>query len=392
MPLVVKSGNTYKIYEDTAISYSNDLKPLTYAAKVDPFGQFYLEEMEDFKPLKKYYGNTLQHADRIMSTFEKRPKQTGVLLAGEKGSGKSLLAKRLSILGRERDIATIVVATPFAGDAFFKWMQTISWPCVVLFDEFEKVYKPDQQESILTLLDGLYDSKKLFVLTCNDTKRIDINMINRPGRIYYYMSFEGLEDQFVKEYCEDQLENKSHIDKVLLLKSMFESFNFDMLQAMVEEMNRYNEDPATVLEILNIRPNGYIDRYYHTELYSADKKLMPLIDKTWEGDPLGDAVWIELNYLKLPEAYQTTLKEAARSEDDDISEWVSFDLTDDQVKTYVDRGTLSLAVNLKFDPSVHLVQMDVTSGTYILQHPMGFTLAFKKKYSKPKNYKEYLKF
>ena len=86
---------------------------------------------------------------------------------------------------------------------------------MVLFDEFEKVYDSDEQEEMLTLLDGVFPSKKLFVLTCNDKWRVNQHMRNRPGRIFYMLDFTGLDEDFVVEYCHDNLKNLANIDGVL---------------------------------------------------------------------------------------------------------------------------------------------------------------------------------
>jgi SpoVK/Ycf46/Vps4 family AAA+-type ATPase len=100
------------------------------------------------------YGNTLRHTDRIINSFWKRPQQTGVLLNGEKGSGKTLLAKNISVELAKEGVPTIVINRDWTGDGFFKLLQDIDQPCVVLFDEFEKVYDREKQEEILTLLDA----------------------------------------------------------------------------------------------------------------------------------------------------------------------------------------------------------------------------------------------
>lgn len=71
------------------------------------------------------------------------------------------------------------------------------------------------QEKILTLFDGVYPSKKLFMLTSNNQGRVNEYLKNRPGRIYYRFDFSTLESDFVKEYCEDNLLNKSYVDDVV---------------------------------------------------------------------------------------------------------------------------------------------------------------------------------
>ena len=59
----------------------------------------------------------------------------------EKGSGKTLLAQHTSILAaKEHGIPTIVVNKPWFGDNFNSFIQSISQPLIIFFDEFEKVH------------------------------------------------------------------------------------------------------------------------------------------------------------------------------------------------------------------------------------------------------------
>ena len=55
------------------------------------------------------------------------------------------------------------------------------------------------QDSLLTLLDGVYVNHMLFLLTTNDKFRVSSHMRNRPGRIYYVLDFYGLSDDFIRE-------------------------------------------------------------------------------------------------------------------------------------------------------------------------------------------------
>lgn len=141
------------------------------------------------------------------------------------------------------------------GETFNTFLQSIKQPTIVLFDEFEKVYEGHgEQEALLTLLDGVYPSKKLFLLTCNNKNHIDSHFRNRPGRVYYTLDFTGLGADFVQEYCNDNLnpEFRSKAAGVVAVAKMFERFNMDMLKAMVEEINRYGESAQDVLKYLNI--------------------------------------------------------------------------------------------------------------------------------------------
>jgi hypothetical protein len=301
MTYFLRSGNTYRVSDEAALDLHETLPAGNYIIKEDQFGNLFLEETDKFKPLSKYYGDTLRHADRIHRTFSDRPNSTGVMLTGEKGSGKTLLAKELSISGYRYDIPTIVINNAWNGDKFNKFMADIDQPCIVLFDEFEKVYDQRQQEAILTLLDGVFPSKKLFILTCNDKWRIDQHMRNRPGRIFYMIDFKGLDPEFIVEYCNDNLENKSYIEQMVKIASLFSQFNFDMLKAMVEDMNRYGETPQQVMQLLNAKPeyDSQSETKFKVELIAENGQKVEdkfLYTKTWNRNPLSsNTIVIEVN-------------------------------------------------------------------------------------------------
>ncbi len=287
----LKSGNTYSVSSKEAMDLHDFLPAGNYVVKQNPMTkQFYLEVIDSFEIKGKLYGNTTRHADRILNTFKDRGSSTGVMLTGEKGSGKTLLTKRISINAAAEGIPTIVINSPWCGDPFNSFMQNIDQPCVILFDEFEKVYDKEQQEAILTLLDGVYPSKKLFLLTCNDKWRVDQHMRNRPGRIFYMIDFKGLDVDFVREYCEDNLLNKDYIQSVCNISSIFNQFNFDMLKAMVEDMNRYGETPQEVIKLLNAKPEFSSEVKFDVSLQvkGIDVELEQLGTKQWNGNPLTD--------------------------------------------------------------------------------------------------------
>lgn len=282
-----KIGDIFTVTNKESIDLRETLPVGNYTVKVSDKYGLYLQPVESFQLPKKLYGDVTSRADRMLNTFLDRPSATGIMLAGEKGSGKSLLAKTLSIEGAKRGIITIIINESFHGDNFNTFMQEITQPAIILFDEFEKVYDKEEQESILTLLDGVYPTKKLFVITCNDKWKVDVNMRNRPGRIFYMLDYEGLDAKFIREYCQDVLKNKSHIDRVCQLVSFFDKFNFDMLKALVEEMNRYNEGPESALDMLNIKPEYGGKVTYDIQLFIDDHA----IDKK---DNVTDAVAINI--------------------------------------------------------------------------------------------------
>ena len=253
--MFLKDGRTFQPIDKTSVDLYDRLPAGTYTIKASPMG-FLIEQIDNMELPPKIYGNTEGRAERILKTFNSRSGSTGVLLSGQKGSGKTMLAKRISQIAMGEDVITIVINQPLRGESFNSFVQNIHQPAIILFDEFEKVYGTDEQEELLTLFDGTYQTKKLFILTCNDRWRVGQYMHNRPGRLFYAIEYGGLDEAFIREYCEDTLVNKAHIKGVQTVAAHFTDFSFDMLKALVEEMNRYGETAGEAMDLLNIKPQS----------------------------------------------------------------------------------------------------------------------------------------
>lgn len=265
---IMQMGSTFRFMSAEDIKLHPALPARTYKVSFDKrTEEYFLEPVGDFKRPSKIYGDTEAKAARVLNTFAMRTQSTGVHLNGVKGSGKTLLTKLVSLLARERGWPTIIINQPFGGDGFNQFMQAIPGEAVVIFDEFEKVYNWQEQNKLLTLLDGVYPTKKLFMLTSNEASDVNKYLKNRPGRIYYSFEFDTLDPTFVQEYAEDNLVNQANVGSLVSFSKIFSFFNFDMLAAAIEEMNRYDETLDEVLKYMNIRP----------ELRAKDEYTMSLV-------------------------------------------------------------------------------------------------------------------
>ena len=352
MTYFLKNGNTFQVSNKEAMDLHEQLPAGNFVVKKNEMsGQLYLEAIDSFELKGKIYGDHEKRADRILNTFLDRPASTGVMLNGEKGSGKTLLAKMLSVKGYTQGIPTIVINAPWCGDKFNAFMQMIEQPVIIVFDEFEKVYDEHEQEAMLTLLDGVFSSKKLFVLTCNDKWRVNSHMRNRPGRIFYNLEYKGLDADFIREYCGDTLNDKEHIEKIVGIAGTFDQFNFDMLKALVEEMNRYNETPQEAMSMLNTKPEyGNSSRYTMKLMINGEEVSQDILEyKEWEGNPLVKQVSID---------YKVVEKNEDGEEDWD---WENIRFTPAELKKIDNNGTKYVYAN---DTGASLILTKIKEKTF----------------------------
>lgn len=213
-------------------------------------GSFYLQKMKDFTLPSKIYGDSNKLAKRYLNTFNKKNKNLGVALTGLKGTGKSLLAKTICI---ESNLPILCIDAPFFGPEFNSFISGINQEVGIYVDEFEKVYNEEEpKNSMLTLLEGIYTGKKLFVFTSNEVSRYSNFLLNRPGRIHYMKNFERIEDNVLNEIIDENLINKENKKGIVDVINQIEEANIDMVFALVQEMNEYNETAKESVPYLNI--------------------------------------------------------------------------------------------------------------------------------------------
>jgi len=247
-------------------------------------GEYFLEKAKPFEVPDKLYGKTEAWTDRIIESFNVEAHQTGVLLSGLKGSGKTMLAKNIAV---KSNLPVIIVNAPYCDDRFLRAIQGIEQRAVIMFDEFEKVYSKEDQEKILTLFDGIYTAKnKIMILTCNDRWAVQSFFHNRPGRLRYAIHFEGLDAKFIREYCADSLKDQSYVDDIIKTAIGCGDFNFDMLQEVVRELNRFGGTIEDLVEILNVKPHNAGKSKWRARLVCPEHPDLKITSDSIEMNPI----------------------------------------------------------------------------------------------------------
>jgi SpoVK/Ycf46/Vps4 family AAA+-type ATPase len=285
----LRNGTKINVIRSASLHITEKLPAGNYSVKKDLQTQeLFLEQVDGFTLPKRIYGASPRQAERIWQTFQDRTASTGVLLSGEKGSGKTMLAKSLSIIAGKAGLPTILINDKFDPDQLNLFLQSIEQPCVIFMDEFEKIFDNEHQVGMLTLLDGTITTRMLFILTCNNKYKINSHMTNRPGRIYYFLEFHCIPEEEIIEYCNENLKDKSQISKICQIAKIIGNFNFDQMKAIVEEMNRYREDAVTVLEMLNIKPENSEYERYEVSVTHKGKKVFDLYPSELSGSPMNN--------------------------------------------------------------------------------------------------------
>lgn len=266
MRAISQGDNTYDIFDDSLRVYEQ-LPAQSYVVRFSERRGFYLEKYSDMEIKEsKVYGVHETKLKKVMNAFNTMNRNLGVILSGAKGIGKSLFAKMLASESVKAGTPVIVVDTYYSGIA--SYIESIEQEVMVLFDEFDKTFgevtsedgKASPQTHLLSLFDGISSGKKLFVVTCNELRKLNDYLVNRPGRFHYHFRFEYPTSDEIRVYLKDKLneEHYDEIDNVVAFANKVD-INYDCLRAIAFELNTGTgfADAIKDLNIINIE-----DEYY----------------------------------------------------------------------------------------------------------------------------------
>lgn len=286
-----------------------------------------LAPLDDFKLSHgKIYGNSQVRANHIVEAFRKNDAEhnLGVLLSGGRGLGKTLTT-RLVIEQLKDDYPIVVISEYMAGMAdFLSHLKNT----IILMDEFEKFMSGNingddnskeqtKQESILSVLDGNTGSAgNLYLLTVNNTYKLDENLISRPGRIRYHYVYESEDASVVRAYCADNLNDKSKIEEVVNVLGSTKYVSMDIISSFVDELNKFPElSPSDVREYFNLDVSNSKLKY-SVLMKTPDGNFT--YSTTYSGSP--NDIWLHMSNLD----YKKLLKSKGIKEDSDEADELDY--------------------------------------------------------------------
>ena len=285
----IQNGSNYKRVEGNVSNVDTVPKGI-YNVGLSITGWYLERTADEFVFNYKVYGLQSKFMQHVLTAFKNTKGNFGILLNGTKGTGKSVTAK---VLANKFNLPVIVVKSFGENNTqLIEFLASFNFDCVFFFDEFEKNFS-DKDSSILQIMDGVYTSeyRRIFLLTTNETN-INDNLISRPSRLRYIHEFSNLEPEITREYLNDTLNDKSHIEDIIDFVDTLQISTIDILKSIVEEINifgfdKFMEDKS----FFNIKTAAYTYRTKRIYLrndeelhnYSVDKFLADL--KLYEKKP-----------------------------------------------------------------------------------------------------------
>lgn len=282
---IVQSGSRLQVYGEDVQTFK-EIPVGSYDVCFNKMTGFYLSTRNDLEANEdKIYGNHLEKVHKVLTSFGLSQRNFGVMLSGQKGIGKSLFARILAEESIKVGLPVITVTIAIPGIADF--LASIEQEVVVIFDEFEKVFACgddyDPQTELLSLFDGTDGGKKLFVITCNEVKKLSDFLVNRPGRFHYHFTIKNPTPDEVKEYMIDKLNPQYYdvIDKVISLAQAI-NITYDYLRAIAFEINQGYSIEETLNDLNIVKTDSIcFDAYFTFSnglIYTAFSKELDLFN------------------------------------------------------------------------------------------------------------------
>ena len=183
---------------------------------------------------------------RVLTYFNSSGNQTtGVMLAGVKGTGKTVLAK---VMAKESGLPIIVIDSGYPASQLNKFFKGFKTPVCVIFDEIEKKWDTN---NMLDFLDGIEaTAKKLVLMTCNKLSLVSEYMQDRCSRVRYIRKYGARDnEELIRSFVEDNgIKNVDEVTNYITSKMCI--LSIDNVLAFIKEVKLMENDNITLDEII----------------------------------------------------------------------------------------------------------------------------------------------
>ena len=215
---------------------------------------FYPEYVrEKYVVPNKIYGDLYKNAVMVWNTYIRDGKSTGVLLTGYKGAGKSLLTNLISNIAIDNNVNVYVIEDLDGTIELVSFINSLR-NCVIILDEFGKMFNMQLQNKMLNMFSDSYASNKLFIVAENSMSNVSEFILNRPGRLLFGLDFSKLDIKVFEEYVADFPIDKKFLEELRAFYKKSVEFTFDHLSNIIRIHLQYPDKSMEELEnILNIK-------------------------------------------------------------------------------------------------------------------------------------------
>lgn len=178
---------------------------------------------------------------------------TGVLLYGNKGTGKSICAKRIA---KESNLPIIIVSDNYYASWLIYFFKQFKQEVCIIFDELEKNMRYWDTRQILKFLDGIESTcKKLVLFTCNEIDNLDDNLFDRCSRIRYIREYTYDDNREIINLIAKE-RNISEKDLAYIYKTV-KVLSIDNCISIFNEMEMFPTLPIEeIIKYMNITENS----------------------------------------------------------------------------------------------------------------------------------------
>jgi len=264
MPLILRDRDTHILVSHiNAVGNLDHIPAFVYTLAISDDGELVLEKnRKRFVVPERKYGYHKKFFHAVTKRYDRQNPSLGVLMHGQKGGGKSMLAEDVCNWGLNQDLPVLMV-TRSISPAMIHAAVMIAGPCIVYFDEFGKNYADERlRNQLLSLFSDSSHQGALFIVTGNEVDEFSEYMVNRPGRFELRLFFPSLSLAIAKEIADDY--HLTPVATELFLRHTFKhasSTDIALKVASVLRDAKTEDEIEAEISIMNVPDLAYF--HYH---------------------------------------------------------------------------------------------------------------------------------